>query len=766
MTVLNYLPDLPVAPPASPARRPVRDRRLTVAAILALLLLNAIVLAGVLAPLRAVVGLPVACVVPGALVLRLLRNTHRRGADWLLHAVALSLAGLFVIAGGLGVLPGLEINPVGALVALDLLIAALALADLLTKGPTTENTQPWVRPTAAATITTALGVAAVVLVVTGAHHLNAGGSPALTAAGLAVAACALAAAIAAGRRRNTGVAAGGVYLVALAVLLATSLRGIGVTGHDIKIEYRVLLDTLDGGSWYPGGTFVGYNSCLSITVLPAFLTRLLGLAAVDVFRVCFQVLFALVPVGVYLLARRRFPGGWAVAAAGLFIAFPGFVNDMPMLNRQEIALIFFVVLTGALLDAHAPRRQRQALVVIAATGLTVSHYTSTYVAATVLLIAWALRRLRKRGTTRFGRPALVLVVLAVSWAVASNSASTFGTGLYTAAAAVVDRATVSADAARYSLIGGEKPVSDAEALARYVTAIRANVPDAPPVAAACTPVLIPGDHLPPTDAGAAIARAGVTPEQLNATSRGAAVLLFEGGAVLGCALLWWRRRRTGTEALAQLTAAGLVLLAMSVVAPQLTDSYGLLRLYQQFLVLLAPLVLLGPAVAARLLLGRVTGTHRAHRVTAALAAATSVACLLTISGLIPQLVGGYVPQLNLNNAGPYYRAYYADDGDLREAAWIGRHLAPDTWLVTDSRDTANLRSMTHLYPQEGLAPGTTPAEAYVGLRVGADPDRAVAAAVVGERVLRYTFPIRCVSAGRPLVRQTPVYRVYGPVITP
>jgi uncharacterized membrane protein len=734
--------------------------------VAALVLLNLIVLTGWLPMLRAVIGFPVAVVVPGALALRALRITNRTGWNWLLPAVTLSLAGLLAIGVILGLMPGAALSPTGCLVALDLLIAVLAVAAALSERHRPATPAPPVRTdpaSVAGVMAVVLGAASVIMVVVGAYQLNAGGTWAQTAAGLGTGAAALTAAVRAGRRHRVTAAATGIYLVALAVLLATSLRGIGVTGHDIKIEYRVLLDTLAGGSWHPGGIFVGYNSCLSITVLPAFLSRLLGLAAIDVYRVCFQVLFATVPVGVFLLARRRLPTGSAVCAAGLFIAFPAFVNDMPMLNRQEIALVFFVVLLGALFDVHSPRWQRAVIFGVAAAGLTVSHYTSTYITAAVLIIGWALRGLRSwrtpyrsRRILGLGRAAVTLTLMAVAWAVASGSAGTFAGGLTQAATAVIHRASVSADATRYSLISADgRLLTDDEALTGYVEAIRRAdpIPGAPAVDPACVPRLLPPDTLTSTSAGTALSRAGVAPHQLNDVSRGAAVLLFEGGGVIGCAILWWRRRREGAEVLACLAGGSLVLLAVSVVAPQLTDSYGLLRLYQQFLVLLAPLVMLALHPL----------TRRAHAIPTAIA----VGCLLTTSGLVPQLVGGYVPQLNLNNAGPYFRAYYADEGDLHEATWIRRHLSPGSYLVTDSRDTANLRSMTHLYPQEGLAPGGIPGDAYVGLTtVGEDAKLAVAVAIVGERVLRYTFPVSCVSAGRQLVHETPQHRLYGPVVEP
>ncbi|WP_127501894.1 DUF2206 domain-containing protein [Actinoplanes solisilvae] len=753
-------------------------------AVVGLLLLNLIVLTGWPAPLRAVVGFPVAVVLPGALAMRALRISHRTVWNWLVCAVALSLAGLMGIGVLLGLLPGGGLTTIGCLLALDALIAALAVTVVLCERrwpvietrPALRIVPSWDAGSRTGIVAVALGGAAVILTVLGALRLNAGESGALTTTGLVVAAAALTAAVMAGHRHHVTAAATAVYLVALAILLATSLRGIGVTGHDIKVEYRVFLNTLDSGTWeHPSKLFVGYNSCLSITVLPVFLARLLGLAALDVYRVCFQVLFAIVPVGVFLLTRRRLPGAAAVGTAVLFIAFPAFINDMPMLNRQEIALIFFVVLVGALLDVHGPRRQRTILFVIAAAGMAVSHYTSTYITAAVLMIGWAFRLLRRlplpradrparpaRGDLDLGRAAVVVTLAAVAWTGLSGSAATCANELIKAADAVIERASVNSESTRYSLIADKRPLTDSETLAKYAAAIRlgVSVPSGAPPPPECAPRVLPADTLGATGAGTALARAGLPPQQLNDVARAATVLLFQGGSVVGFAILWRRRRKTNGP-LASLAAGSLALLVVAVVLPQLSDSYGLLRLYQQFLVLLAPLVMLSVIVPPTWLAARVP---RVRRLTAAIAGTVAVGCLLITSGLIPQLVGGYTPQLHLNNAGPYFRAYYADDGDLGVARWMGRHLRPDAWVITDNRDTINLRSLTHLSPQEGLVPGAVPIDAYVSLTtVDGNTGLAVGVATFGERVLRYTFPVACVAAGRPLVYEAAQRRVYGPV---
>jgi hypothetical protein len=217
------------------------------------------------------------------------------------------------------------------------------------------------------------------------------------------------------------------------------------------------------------------------------------------------------------------------------------------------------------------------------------------------------------------------------------------------------------------------------------------------------------------------------------------------------------------DVLPELTAAALALLATTVIAPQLSDSYGLLRLYQQVLVVLAPAVLLALIAPLRRLTGAPARWRRLGM--DAVVGAAAVGCLLTTTGLVPKLTGDYPPQLNLSNAGTYFRAYYATPADVAVMGWVTANVAGRGFVVADGRDSANLRAMTPLYPLEGLVPGAIPPESYVAVTT-VDGQTALAVAIVGDRALRYTFPLDCVGAGRALLYTAGPRRIYGPVTQP
>ena len=175
------------------------------------------------------------------------------------------------------------------------------------------------------------------LVVAGANRLNNGSGDLVALLGLSLVAVNFALLLWWRAGLRDSVIAASTYVLGLSLLLATSLRGWYITGHDIQREYRVFQLTKDHGVWNIGSFRDAYNACLSITILPTEIWQLIRVDDPYVYKVFFQLLFAACPVLVYLLARRYWSKQVSVLAVVYFVGFPTFFSDMPFLNRQEIA---------------------------------------------------------------------------------------------------------------------------------------------------------------------------------------------------------------------------------------------------------------------------------------------------------------------------------------------------------------------------------------------------------------------------------------------
>ena len=138
---------------------------------------------------------------------------------------------------------------------------------------------------------------------------------------------------------------------------------------------------------------------LSTTVLPTALHAVAGVPELLVFTVVYPAITALFPVAVFWLARRMLPLRWAFAAAALILTQATFGQELPAIARQEIALMFFVALVAAMLDRRLRRYPQWALAAVFGAALTVSHYSTTYLAVSLigltLVLQWGLSWLRQ-----------------------------------------------------------------------------------------------------------------------------------------------------------------------------------------------------------------------------------------------------------------------------------------------------------------------------------------------------------------------------------
>ena len=103
------------------------------------------------------------------------------------------------------------------------------------------------------------------------------------------------------------------------------------------------------------------------------------------------------------------------------------------------------------------------------------------------------------------------------------------------------------------------------------------------------------------------------------------------------------------------------MLTIITVLPDLSNDYGVLRAFQEALILIAPVVVTGSVTAFSPL-----GQTWARRT----AAAVCVGIFISTSGLLPQVTGGYPAQLTLNNSGSYYDLYYTHPQEEAAISWL------------------------------------------------------------------------------------------------
>ena len=488
-----------------------------------------------------------------------------------------------------------------------------------------------------------------------------------------------------------------LYGSGLALMLLTSMRSSYVIGFDINSEYFDLHQTVVNGFWHLGH-LNPYEAMLSLTVLPASLHALIGGQDIWIFKLGYPALFAFFPVAVFELGTRFLSRRAAFVAAAIVIVQAYFFQQQPEIARQELALLIFAGIMGALLDSSLGRRPQLGLVSVLGVTLVVCHYSTTYIAiflcisACFLAVTVARRKHAPLPVLPWLVSALVMSVSALIWYVpATHSGSNVSdvaqslrqSGIKLLPGRLKGENVISA----YFNGPREPPVSPrqyensvatyyAEHL-RYLVPLGAAKNPSYNVRAA-TPPSLP-DHAP-------LAASGLADAELLVQQ------LINALAVV-CSLLFALRRRGDplTRMIGSVGIASLLLLAASRLSGTLAADYNSSRLFLQCLFILA---LLEAALFEMVV------TRLKSRSWPGLTVFGSFSLLLLVafvgnSGLDAPVTGGN-PPLILYNHGEDYAGFYPSAQEQATAQWLAAAVPPHRVIYADYFAQLRLDQFTSL----------------------------------------------------------------------
>jgi len=523
-----------------------------------------------------------------------------------------------------------------------------------------------------------------------------------------------------------------IFCIGLSLLLMTSLRGWFITGHDVQREYYVFELAKSHWHWQVSAYRDPYNACLSITVLPTMFASFMKLADPTIYKVLFQVLFACCPAAVYVLVKRISNGKLAILSTIYFVAFPTFFMDMPMLNRQEVAFLFFTALLLLLTDVKSRYKPRSWLFGLFGLGIVVSHYSTTYALLLIFISACSIRLLFERRVVRriaevlfkklhratpdfIGKPVrrrLITVpmifcfaLVAFLWNVQiTHSSNGFIDTIKSAAKSItsnIQHDSRSSDTS-VSLFGGAS-VDPAKLVQDYRqeqedirAASTANNYYQDSTYAKYTISAAPDKPLPLTRLGRGISALKINVYDLNYVTRQSFARILQLLVLIGLGMMFFSKRlklHPGSEYIAA-SMSSIFFLAVLVFVPVLSVDYGLLRAFQQVLIVLALPVAIGSLTAISFFTKK-----RAIGLTFLL----SIVFFLTSTGVVAELTGGYIAPLHLHNTGTYYDSYYVHPGEGKAIAWLSSEkgsadVAADHAMANRVEILSNFAAKGPIYP--------------------------------------------------------------------
>lgn len=583
-----------------------------------------------------------------------------------------------------------------------------------------------------------------------------------------------------------------LFFLSLSLLLMTSLRGWTITGHDIQREFRVFELAKGVGIWEMARFQDAYNACLSITILPTVFSNLLKLGNPYVYKLLFQIIFAVVPGLIYLNFQRFVGTSVALLAALYFMIFPTFYGDMPMLNRQEIAFLFLALMLYVLFLPGIALRVRRSLFVCLGIGLILSHYSTTYTVISILAfliiarpIGEALgRQTRKWGlfansglvmlTPRVSVQRLITIPMVTILALASFLWSSVITDTSSHSITRVIKATVTAmqntiaDDARssdvqYSLFSWRQLDRDAvfkSYQADFVQQVRSNgdaanfydssAYDQYPIE------VVKNWALPLTALGQWFADRGLDVPAFNYIFRQGTAKVLQMLIIIGMLYLVLRRRLVTVPLDTEffLLAAGSLLLVFSqVILPVLSVEYGVLRAFQQSLMVLGVFIVFG-CVALFGLVREKTAVRGSLAVV--------IVLFLSWTGVLHQALGGNEAQLHLNNAGLYYDVHYLHESEMAGVKWLGGNIAEEEYqseVQSDRYVAKKVNKMSQVNPRNDIHPALIRKDSYVYLGYANVHKRQSTVWFLGS-LITYTYPVEFLDNTKDKIYDNSNVRIY------
>jgi uncharacterized membrane protein len=357
-------------------------------------------------------GVVTILLVPGATLMSLLDFRPATTASRVVLAVCLSLMVIMVVGGvasQLGPHVGLAhpLNPLPQRV----IWASLSVIGVVTCIALRREPASWIFEGVDSEHVAGLLVSGSLVVVSilGVARLNHIGSSKLAVYSTALDVAVLLIGIIGGWRRTSRWPLGTLlYAATLSILLSTSLRGGHLYGWDIQKEFGIASHTLRAGVWVIPTNHDAYASMLSLTVLPTILHSLLKLRLAAFFELIVPAILALLPLAVYSTVSRvprwlddERPNPRPGLALGVVTAFivssAVFPVELGSIGRQAMALTMLAALVMVLFDRTIPVRRARIAIGLLIVTIAFTHYSTSYLLAAILLIAWLVGLLWTKG---------------------------------------------------------------------------------------------------------------------------------------------------------------------------------------------------------------------------------------------------------------------------------------------------------------------------------------------------------------------------------
>lgn len=226
-----------------------------------------------------------------------------------------------------------------------------------------------------------------------------------------------------------------ILMISISLLLMHGLRSNYVNGADVHNEIHAFQVVAENAFWSMANCHSVLTACLSTSLLPAIYQSLMNMNGQYIYKLVFQLVFAITPLAVYVLSKKYVSELHAFIAAVFFMAQSNFFYVIQSAMRTEIAILFFALAMMVFFDDEIDKLSKKIIFLIFLFSIVVSHYTVAYIFFFLILSVWLLITplkdfLKLKNPITIGVVALLSAVIFLWYAQVTETSFMYSTSVF------------------------------------------------------------------------------------------------------------------------------------------------------------------------------------------------------------------------------------------------------------------------------------------------------------------------------------------------
>lgn len=168
-----------------------------------------------------------------------------------------------------------------------------------------------------------------------------------------------------------------ILLISISLLLLLSLRSNHLIGIDTHTEFYYFKNTLKNMHWNVSGKSV-LDATLSISLLPTIYQSILNISPEHLFKILYSLLFSISPLVIYIISKK-YVGQFYGFLASCFFMFQYSFFITSMNSRTSLAILFFALLMLVLFNDNIENLKKRVLFLVFMGSVVLSHYSTSYI---------------------------------------------------------------------------------------------------------------------------------------------------------------------------------------------------------------------------------------------------------------------------------------------------------------------------------------------------------------------------------------------------